>query len=86
MGVGRAVLAGMRAAYEDGFKIGVKIDGDGQIDPSLICKFTNPIELGLADFTKGNRFFDPKHLRLMLKSRLIGNAVFEVSPNIRTVT
>lgn len=75
MGVGGAVLNGMKAARDDGFKIAVKIDGDGQMDPALIRKFTRPIEMGIADFTKGNRFYDPKHLRLMPKGRLIGNAI-----------
>jgi len=65
----------MKAASKDGYRIGVKIDGDGQMDPALIRKFTRPIETGLADFTKGNRFYDPKHLRLMPKGRLLGNAV-----------
>lgn len=75
LGVGGAVLNGMKSAFNDGFKIGVKIDGDGQMDPALIRKFTRPIEMGMADFTKGNRFYDPKHLRQMPKGRLIGNAV-----------
>jgi len=75
LGVGGAVLNGMKAARKDGYRIGVKIDGDGQMDPALIRKFTRPIEMGLADFTKGNRFYDPKHLRLMPKGRLLGNAV-----------
>ncbi|MEM7728401.1 MAG: glycosyltransferase family 2 protein [Pseudomonadota bacterium] len=75
LGVGGAVLAGMEQARKDGCTIAVKIDGDGQMDPALITKFTKPIEAGLADFTKGNRFYDPKHLRLMPKGRLLGNAI-----------
>jgi len=75
MGVGGAVLSGMIAAHNDGYKIAVKIDGDGQMDPSLVGKFVHPIEKGLADYTKGNRFYDPKHLRQMPKGRVIGNAI-----------
>ena len=35
-GVGGAVLTGMRAALADGADLIVKLDGDGQMDPSLI--------------------------------------------------
>ena len=36
MGVGGAVMVGYRAAISDGAEIIVKVDGDGQMDPSLI--------------------------------------------------
>ena len=58
LGVGGAVLAGYRAAIEAGVDVIVKIDGDGQMDPSLIPDFVAPIIAGEADYTKGNRFFD----------------------------
>lgn len=75
LGVGGAVLAGLHAAQRDGHLIGVKIDGDGQMDPALVSNFISPIKLGIADYTKGNRFFNPSLLSSMPKSRLIGNAV-----------
>ncbi|MEX5669547.1 glycosyltransferase family 2 protein, partial [Pseudomonas neuropathica] len=70
-----AVMSGYRAAIEDEMEIIVKVDGDGQMDPSLIPHFIEPIVSGQADYTKGNRFFDLESVRSMPKMRLFGNAV-----------
>ena len=74
-GVGGAVMTGYRAAIADGAEIIVKVDGDGQMDTSLIPNFIEPILAGEADYTKGNRFFDLEEIRAMPKVRLFGNAV-----------
>lgn len=74
-GVGGAVMSGYRAAIEEGIDVIVKVDGDGQMDPSLISYFIDPIISGQADYTKGNRFFDLEGVRSMPKMRLFGNAV-----------
>jgi dolichol-phosphate mannosyltransferase len=74
LGVGGATLAGFHAAFEDKVEIAVKLDGDGQMDPSLIPLLIQPLLAGQADFTKGNRFYSPRHLRQMPAIRLIGNA------------
>lgn len=75
LGVGGAVIAGYRAAIADGMDVIVKIDGDGQMDPSLIKSFVAPILSGEADYTKGNRFYDLEQVRAMPGVRLFGNAV-----------
>jgi len=74
-GVGGAVISGYLHAIADGADIAIKIDGDGQMDPSLISRFVHPIVQGYADYTKGNRFFSPESLSTMPKIRLFGNAV-----------
>lgn len=74
-GVGGAVMTGYREAIADGAEIIVKLDGDGQMDASLIPNFIEPILAGEADYTKGNRFFDLEKIRAMPKVRLFGNAV-----------
>jgi glycosyltransferase involved in cell wall biosynthesis len=74
-GVGAAVKTGWSAALADGCDIMVKIDGDGQMDPRLLPAFVAPITAGRADYTKGNRFFDPENVRRMPRIRLLGNAV-----------
>ncbi|MBW0146835.1 glycosyltransferase family 2 protein [Marinobacter arenosus] len=74
-GVGGAVLTGYAKALSEGADIVVKIDGDGQMDPSLINEFVAPIARGEADYTKGNRFYDLEKVSAMPKLRLFGNAV-----------
>ena len=73
-GVGGAVMSGYRAALEGGADIVVKIDSDGQMDPALIPQFIAPIADGHADYTKGNRFYNPEFLEGMPKIRIFGNA------------
>lgn len=73
-GVGAAVITGYGAALRAGADIVVKIDGDGQMDPTLIPRFIEPIAQGRADYTKGNRFFTLRSLKGMPRMRLLGNA------------
>ncbi|WP_446905042.1 glycosyltransferase family 2 protein [Aeromonas veronii] len=74
-GVGGAVINGYKAALKDGMDIIVKVDGDGQMDPSLIKYFVRPIISGDADYTKGNRFHTVEGVSSMPVVRLLGNAV-----------
>jgi dolichol-phosphate mannosyltransferase len=73
-GVGAATLTGYRAALQDGADIIVKVDGDGQMDTSLIEMFVAPIAEGTADYTKGNRFHSFEDTKGMPRLRLFGNA------------
>ena len=77
-GVGGAVMTGYQVAIEDGAEVIVKVDGDGQMDPSLIAAFIEPIVLGEADYTKGNRFYDLERIRTMPTMRLFGNAILSL--------
>ena len=74
-GVGGATVSGYQAAVVDGSDIVVKIDGDGQMDTTLISAFVAPIERGIADYTKGNRFYDFRSLTEMPPIRVFGNAL-----------
>jgi hypothetical protein len=76
--VGGAVMTGYSAAIEDGADIIVKIDGDGQMDPSLIPHFIDPIIVGESDYSKGNRFYDLEEIRAMPPIRLFGNAILSL--------
>ena len=73
-GVGGAVMTGYVRAIEDGASILVKLDGDGQMNPSLIPRLIKPIEMGSADYVKGNRFYNLEKLKMMPTNRIIGNA------------
>lgn len=77
-GVGGAVMTGYQVAIADGADIIVKVDGDGQMDASLIPSFVEPILSGEADYTKGNRFYDLEEIRAMPPVRLFGNAVLSL--------
>ena len=77
-GVGGATKAGYRFAEADGATVIVKLDSDGQMDPTLIPHFVDPILSGRADYTKGNRFFDAASLSVMPRTRVFGNAVLSI--------
>lgn len=83
-GVGGAVVTGYRAAIEAGYDIIVKIDGDGQMDPTLARHFVMPIAMGVADYTKGNRFFALETVEGMPVVRLVGNAALSFLSKLST--
>ncbi len=84
LGVGGAVMVGYKVAINDGAEVIVKVDGDGQMDPSLIQYFVEPILNGEADYTKGNRFFDLEEIHSMPTSRLFGNAILSLMAKLST--
>jgi len=73
-GVGGATVTGYREALADGADIVVKIDGDGQTNPTLIPYLTRPLIAGDADYSKGNRFHDLNEVRAMPPLRILRNA------------
>ena len=73
-GVGGAVMTGMRAAIAEGTDVIVKLDGDGQMDPTLIPELVAPIQDRKADYVKGNRFHALSGLGSMPPLRIFGNA------------
>lgn len=83
-GVGGAMLTGYAQAMADGAAVLVKLDGDGQMDPTLIPRFVAPIVRGQADYTKGNRFYDLTQLGQMPKLRLFGNAMLSLMAKLST--
>lgn len=74
-GVGGAVLAGFAKASALGSDVIVKMDGDGQMDPSYLPLLIEPLLIGKADYAKGNRFRSALSLAEMPMARRIGNAV-----------
>jgi len=77
-GVGGAVITGYKEVLAQGIDIAVKIDGDGQMDPLLIESLIKQIVLGKADYTKGNRFYNPRTLAKMPLLRLFGNSALSI--------
>src|SRR5581483_4783120 len=56
LGIGGAVQTGFRFAFENGYDVAVRIDGDGQHDPSQLPLVLEPILRGEADIAVGSRF------------------------------
>lgn len=56
-GVGGAMVTGFHAVLEsDCYDVAIKMDADGQMDTRELARLVRPIELGLAEYVKGNRF------------------------------
>ena len=56
LGIGGAVQTGFRYAWENGFDLAVRVDGDGQHDPSELNAIIRPVLAGEADIAVGSRF------------------------------
>jgi hypothetical protein len=56
LGIGGAVQTGFRYAFEHGFQLAVRVDGDGQHDPAQLGALLGPILADEADIVVGSRF------------------------------
>jgi glycosyltransferase involved in cell wall biosynthesis len=56
LGIGGAVQTGFRFAFENGYDIAVRVDGDGQHDPAQLPRILEPVLRGDADIAVGSRF------------------------------
>lgn len=56
LGIGGAVQTGFRYAFERGYDLAVRVDGDGQHDPGQLARVLEPVLRGDADIVVGSRF------------------------------
>jgi glycosyltransferase involved in cell wall biosynthesis len=56
LGIGGAVQTGFRFAWEEGYELAVRLDGDGQHDPGELRALVAPVVAGDADLAVGSRF------------------------------
>src|SRR5579871_6706618 len=56
LGIGGAVQTGFRFAWEGGYELAVRLDGDGQHDPSQLRAVVAPVAADEADLAIGSRF------------------------------
>jgi glycosyltransferase involved in cell wall biosynthesis len=56
LGIGGAVQTGFRFAWEGGYELAMRLDGDGQHDPAQLRAVVGPVIAGEADFAIGSRF------------------------------
>ena len=75
MGVGGAVKTGYRYIIKKNFKFAIKIDGDGQMNPSEYWKLIIPMKTQDVYYTKGNRFLYDNYFKKSPKVRFFGNLI-----------
>jgi dolichol-phosphate mannosyltransferase len=75
LGVGGAMVTGFRAALDGGFDVVIKMDADDQMDVRELPTLVRPIELGMAEYVKGNRFRRTGRPSSMPRRRWFGNVV-----------
>jgi glycosyltransferase involved in cell wall biosynthesis len=72
LGIGGAVQTGFRFAFENGYDVAVRVDGDGQHDPSQLPLILEPVLRGDADIAVGSRFAGDGDGYRSSRSRRIG--------------
>lgn len=58
VGIGAAVQTGFRFAYEQGYAVVVRIDGDGQHTPEAIARLVDTLLQGEVDVVTGSRYLE----------------------------
>lgn len=81
-GVGGAITTGYRRAMEDGHDVVAVMNGDGQMDPSILDRILDPVVTGQAEYAKGNRLQTRAHCAEMSRFRLVGNYILTVLTRI----
>jgi glycosyltransferase involved in cell wall biosynthesis len=72
LGIGGAVQTGFRYAFEQGYDLAVRLDGDGQHDPSQLERILRPVLAGEADIAVGSRFAEAGDGYRSSRSRRVG--------------
>jgi glycosyltransferase involved in cell wall biosynthesis len=97
LGIGGAVQTGFRFAFENGYDLAVRVDGDGQHDPAELAKIVAPVLAGDADICIGSRFAGERsyrssrsrrvgiHLLAWIVSRLIGQRVTDTTSGFQAM-
>jgi glycosyltransferase involved in cell wall biosynthesis len=75
LGVGAAIITGYKKALENEVDITVVMGGDNQMEPKYIPNLLDPIILGQADYTKGNRLISEDFREGMSRWRTLGNMI-----------
>jgi glycosyltransferase involved in cell wall biosynthesis len=70
LGIGGAVQTGFRYAWENGYDLAVRCDGDGQHIPAELPKVVAPVVAGEADIAVGSRFASSEGYRSSATRRI----------------
>jgi glycosyltransferase involved in cell wall biosynthesis len=60
LGIGGAVQTGFRYAHENAYDLAVRVDGDGQHDPSQLSAVVEPVVRGETNIAVGSRYLAPR--------------------------
>ena len=74
-GCGGALATGYIWVRDNGFDVTVRMDGDGQMDPSDLQSLLDPVVSDETDYAKGNRLFTGEAFNMIPKTRYIGNSI-----------
>jgi glycosyltransferase involved in cell wall biosynthesis len=74
LGIGAAVQTGFQYALANGYELAVRLDGDGQHDPSQLAALLEPVERGEADIVTGSRFSGVDDAREGYRPRFVRRA------------
>ncbi len=69
LGIGGSVQTGFRYAFEQGFRLAVRLDGDGQHDASQLGRLLEPVLADEVDVAVGSRFAAPSRYRSSMPRR-----------------
>jgi glycosyltransferase involved in cell wall biosynthesis len=75
LGIGGAMQAGYKYAFEKGYDIAVQVDGDGQHDPREIPKLLRALEEKEVDMVIGSRFMGDSAFKSSTMRR-VGISIF----------
>ncbi len=75
LGIGGAMQAGYKYAYENDYDIAIQVDADGQHDPKEIQKLLHALEVGKVDVAIGSRFLGGSEYKGSIMRR-VGIAIF----------
>jgi len=70
LGIGGAMQAGYKYAYEKGYDIAIQVDGDGQHDPREIPKLLDVLEEEKVDVAIGSRFIGDSQYKASVMRRV----------------
>jgi glycosyltransferase involved in cell wall biosynthesis len=84
LGIGGSVQTGFRYAAENGYKLAVRVDGDGQHDPSQLALIIGPVVADEADICVGSRWREPGEGHRSTATRRIGIRVLAATVSMLT--
>ena len=81
-GVGGAIVTGYKRARDLEMDITVVMAGDAQMDPKDFVNIVEPIAVGIADYSKGNRLFYGDAWNMIPHYRYLGNSFLSLMTKI----